>query len=60
MAIKFDNTAIAQKNKESIKEQKTSRIHPAASEKKETTKRNDGTYTYRPFELLLKGSNPTK
>lgn len=65
MAIKFDNTAIAQKNKESIKEQKkteqkTSRIHPATSEKKETKPRDDGTYTYRPFEVLAKGSNSTK
>lgn len=59
MAIKFDNTAITQKNKESIKEQQKTE-QKTSSEKKETTKRNDGTYTYRPFEVLLKGSNPTK
>lgn len=59
MAIKFDNTAITQKNKESIKEQKKTE-QKTSSEKKDTTKRNDGTYTYRPFEVLLKGSNPTK
>lgn len=65
MAIKFDNTTIVQKNKESIKdkkktEQKTSRIHPAMSEKKETKPRDDGTFTYRPFEAFIKNSKATK
>ena len=58
MAVKFDNTAITQKNKESIKEQKKTE-QKTSSEKKEPTKRNDGTYTYRPFEVFFKGSNPT-
>lgn len=65
MAIKFDNTTIAQKNKESIKEQKkteqkSSRIHTAMPEKKETKPRDDGTYTYRPFEAFIKNSKETK
>lgn len=65
MAIKFDNTVITQKNKESIKEQKkteqkTSRIHPATPEKKETKPRDDGTFTYRPFEAFIKNSKATK
>ena len=59
MSIKFDNTAITRKNKESIKEQKKTE-HKTSSEKKETKPRDDGTYTYRPFEAFIKGSNSTK
>lgn len=59
MSIKFDNSVIARKNKESIKDQKKTE-QKTSSGKKETKPRDDGTYTYRPFEAFIKGSNSTK
>lgn len=51
MGIKFDNKALNEKNKEAIKESKKAERKENAKEK-DDSKRDDGTYTWRPFANL--------